>query len=60
MFGDPTPNRRLTSREFEWELQDSKIWGHKPRTFLKDIPFYEFLPPTPIIPRVNFELGFKK
>lgn len=60
MFGDPTPNRRLTSKEFEWELEASKIWGHKPRVFLKDKPFYDFLPPTPIIPRVNFELGFKK
>lgn len=60
MFGDSTPNRRLTPKEFEQELIDSKIWGHKPRTFIKDTPFYDFLPITPIIPRVNFELGYKQ
>lgn len=31
MFGDPTPNRRLTAAEFEQELLDSKIWKHRPR-----------------------------
>ncbi len=60
MFGDPTPNRRLTPKEFEQELEDSKIWGHRPRTFLKDKPFYDFLPITPLVPRINFDLGFKQ
>lgn len=59
MFGDKKPNRRLTPKEFEQELQDSKIWKHKPRTYLYDKPYYDFLPITPIIPSVNFDLGFK-
>lgn len=59
LFGDPTPNRRLTPKEFEEELQESKIWGHRPRLYIKDKPFYDFLPITPKIPFVNFDLGFK-
>lgn len=59
MFGDPTPNRRLTPAEFEQELLDSKIWKHRPRQYIKDKPFYDFLPPTPIIPRINFDLGYQ-
>lgn len=58
MFGDETPNRRLTSKEFEQELIDSRIWGHRPRQYLKDKPFYDFLPITPVIPKINFDLGF--
>lgn len=60
MFGDKPPNRRLTPKEYEEEISESKIWKHRPRQFLYDIPFYDFLPPTPVIPRVNFELGYKK
>lgn len=60
MWGDPTPNRRMNSREFAEELQEAAIWGHRPRTFIKDKPFYDFLPITPIIPKLNFELGFKE
>lgn len=50
----------MTSKEFAEELQESKIWGHRPRTYIKDMPFYDFLPITPIVPKVNFELGFKQ
>ncbi len=53
----PQKNRRLTSKEFEEELLCSKIWGHRPRTFLLDKPFYDSVPWTPL---VNFDLGYKK
>lgn len=48
----------MTPWEFEQELQESKIWGHRPRQFIRDRPFYDFLPITPIVPKVNFDLGF--
>lgn len=57
MFEKETPNRRLTSKEFEEELKDAAIWGHYPRLYIKDKPFYKDLPPTPL---VNFDLGWKK
>lgn len=53
-------NRRLTSREFEEELIASKIWGHRPRTYLLDIPFYDNVPITPVIPKLNFDLNYKE
>lgn len=59
MFGDPSPNRRMTPKEFEDELQESRIWGHIPRTYIKDKPFYTNLPIVPKVPFVNFDLGFK-
>lgn len=49
----------MTPKEFEEELKESKIWGHRPRLYIKDKPFYDFLPITPKIPFVNFDLGFK-
>lgn len=58
MFGDEPPNRRMTPKEFKEELEESAIWGHRPRTFIKDKPFYDFLPITPIIPKINFDLGY--
>lgn len=60
MFGDNPPNRRLTPKEYEEEIAESKIWKHRPRQYLYDIPFYDFLPPAPKIPFVNFDLGWKK
>lgn len=54
----------MNSREFAEELEESRIWGHKPRTFILDRPFYDFLPiPPPIppkIPKVNFDLCYKE
>lgn len=57
MFGTKTiKNRRFTPREFETELELSKIFKRPPRTFIGDPPFYPWLVPEPL---VNFELNFK-
>lgn len=57
MFGRKTkPNRRLNSKEFAEELEDSAIWGHKPRTYIQDRPFYTHIIPEPL---VNFQLNFQ-
>lgn len=49
----------MTPKEFEEELQESKIWGHIPRTYIKDKPFYTNMLITPKVPFVNFDLGYK-
>lgn len=56
MFGRSTvKNRRFTSKEFEQELQEAKIWHRRPRTYIFDKPDYD----TNIIePIVNFSLNF--
>lgn len=58
MFGDPAKNRRMTPRERQEELEESKIWGHYPRDYIFDFPFYKNMPITPIIPKLNFDLNF--
>lgn len=56
MFGNKVKkNRRMNSREFAEELEESKIWGHKPRTYIQDRPFYTDMN---IEPLVNFSLNF--
>lgn len=60
MWGDPPKNRRLTTKEREQELIDSKIWGHYPRDYIFDMPFYKNLPITPVIPKINFDLNYKE
>lgn len=50
----------MTPKEFAEELEESKIWGHKPRTFILDSPYYDFLPITPKIPKINFDLCYKE
>lgn len=45
----------MNSKEFAEELEESKIWGHKPRTFIGDKPFYTDMNPEPL---VNFQLNF--
>lgn len=43
----------------ETELELCK-WMHRPpRVFLHDPPFNPWVPPTPIVPKVNFDLGFQ-
>lgn len=49
----------MTPKEYEQELQESKIWGHYPRDYILDPPFYKDMPITPKIPFVNFDLNFK-
>lgn len=56
MFGQTVKkNRRMNAKEFAEELQESRIWGHKPRTFIQDKPFYTDIIPEPL---VNFQLNF--
>lgn len=50
----------MTAKEYEQEIEESKIWGHIPRQYILDKPFYTNLPITPVIPRLNFDLNFKE
>ncbi len=60
MFGQSTvKNRRLNAKEYETELEASKIFCHPPRQYLLDIPYYPMFPPAPVVPYVNFNLNFK-
>lgn len=69
MWGEPPKNRRLTPKEREEELLDSKIWDHYPRDYIFDMPFYKNMIITPLVPKlkhpkphlpptVNFDLNF--
>ncbi|AXQ65981.1 MAG: hypothetical protein [Anelloviridae sp.] len=53
MFGDDlTRNRRLTPKELEDELLTCRIWKRRPRSYIRDHPYYD-----PIFePLVNFKL----
>lgn len=57
MFGESkNKNRRLTHKERAEDLEESKIWGRYPRTYLKESYFYKDMN---IEPLVNFSLNFK-
>lgn len=60
LFPPETPNRRLTPWEEQEEREVAKIFGRPMRTFIKDKPFYPQFPPTPLIPKLNFDLNFKQ
>lgn len=48
----------ITGRDWEDELWLSK-WMHRPmRRFLEDMPTYPWVPITPKVPKVNFDLNF--
>lgn len=51
-----TPNRRMTPWELQEERELSNIFQRPMRYFIKDPPFYPWLPPEPY---VNFDLRFK-
>lgn len=60
MFQEPPQkNRRFTANEMQTELEISKWLKRPPRSFIHDKPFYPWLPPTPVVPYVNFDLGYK-
>lgn len=61
MFGDEPPkkNRRFTVKEYEQELEISRIFHRPPRQYFYDLPFYPYIPPTPKVPKVNFDLNFQ-
>lgn len=46
-----------------WEQQEEKeiaaLFKRPQRKYIFDKPFYPWLPPTPIVPSVNFELNYK-
>lgn len=46
----------MTTKEFEEELQDAKIWCRNPRTHILDKPFYSWVPEVPKY-TVNFDLN---
>lgn len=60
MFGNQQKNRRMNKWEYEQELQESKIWGHYPRTHILDKPYYKDMFITPIVPKLNFDLNYKE
>lgn len=61
MFGQKKiKNRRFTSKEFEQELQEAKIWKRRPRTYIFDPPDYKLDVIEPLVNfNVNFELNLK-
>lgn len=61
MFGQKKiKNRRFTPKEFEQELQEAKIWGRRPRTYIYDPPDYKLDVIEPLVNfDVNFQLNFK-
>lgn len=60
MFSDPYPvkNRRMNSKEYMEELWLATWMKRPPCTMIHDKPFYPWLPPTPVVPSVNFKLNF--
>ncbi len=57
IFGEPVQlNRRFTSKEFQEELEDAKIWKRRPRHYIRDHPYYDVIPE----PLVNFKLNYNK
>ncbi len=44
--------------EEETETELARIFKRPKRTFKEDMPFYPWLPPTPKVPRVCFNLNF--
>lgn len=61
MFGQRIiKNRRFKPYEFEQELNDSRIWKRRPRTFFYDMPDYNLGIIEPLVNfNVNFSLNFK-
>lgn len=62
MFGNSKPkkNRPFTPQEFEGELELAKLMHRPPRKYFYDMPFYPYVPPTPVAnqPFVNFRLNY--
>lgn len=56
---DETPNRRMTPSEFEEELMIAKLFRRPPRHYIKDKPFYPYVPTPPNCTcKVNFDLNY--
>lgn len=52
-------NRLMTPWEQQEEKELAAAFKRPQRKYIYDKPFYPWLPPTPIIPSVNFDLNFK-
>lgn len=61
MFGErKIKNRRFKPKEYEQELQESKIWKRRPRQYILDPPDYELHIIEPLVNfNVNFSLNYK-
>ncbi len=57
LFETETPNRRMTPSEYEDELFWAKLFRRPPRHYIKDKPFYPYVP-TDNHCKVNFDLNF--
>lgn len=54
---EETPNRRMTPSEYEEELLFAKWFKRPPRNFIKDKPFYPYVPNVNHC-KVNFDLNY--
>lgn len=50
----------MTPWEQEQERQDAIAFCRPQRKYFYDKPTYPYFPPTPIIPKINFDLMFKE
>lgn len=59
---EETPNRRMNPKELEFELWLAKMFKRPPNYFIKDLPFYPYVPHHPKNNKysVNFDLNFNK
>lgn len=59
---DEKPNRRMKPEEFETELWLAKLFKRPPNYFIKDLPFYPYVPHHPLNNKhmVNFDLNFNE
>nr|UHS18437.1 MAG: hypothetical protein [Betatorquevirus sp.] len=60
MFPPVKKNRLMNAWEQQEEKQDAAIWCRPQRKYLYDKPTYPFFPPTPIIPKINFDLMYSE
>lgn len=59
MFYTETPNRRMNSKELETEKWIANLFNRPMRYFVKDTPYYPYLPKKPVNePHVTFDLNF--
>lgn len=57
MFESETPNRRMRPDEYETELWLAKLFQRPPNVYIKDKPFYPYVPQHPKC-MVNFDLNY--